>query len=66
VVFVAMGNPYLLSLLPKAGASLATYSTTLPSELSAVKALLGEIQGSGHLPVTIPEFAKIGDGLPLK
>jgi beta-N-acetylhexosaminidase len=66
VVFVALGNPYLLSLLPKAGASLATYSTTLPSELSAVKALLGEIPGSGHLPVSIPEFANIGDGLPLK
>lgn len=66
VVFVALGNPYLLSLLPKAAASLATYSTTLPSELSAVKALLGEIPASGHLPVTIPEFAKIGDGLPIQ
>jgi beta-N-acetylhexosaminidase len=61
-----MGNPYLLSLLPNAGASLATYSTTLPSELSAVKALLGEIQAGGHLPVSIPEFAQIGEGLPLK
>jgi beta-N-acetylhexosaminidase len=66
VVFVALGNPYLLSLLPKAAASIATYSTTLPSELSAVKALLGEISASGHLPVTIPEFAKAGDGLPIK
>jgi beta-N-acetylhexosaminidase len=66
VVFVALGNPYLLSLLPQAGASLATYSTTLPSELSAVKALLGEIQAAGRLPVTIPDFAKIGEGLPIK
>lgn len=66
VVFVALGNPYLLSLLQDAKASLATYSTTLPSELSAVKALFGEIPSSGHLPVTIPEFAKIGDGLPLQ
>jgi beta-N-acetylhexosaminidase len=66
VVFVALGNPYLLSLLPNARASMATYSTTQPSELSAVKALLGEIAGSGHLPVSIPDFAEIGDGLPLK
>jgi beta-N-acetylhexosaminidase len=66
VVFIAMGNPYLLSLLPNARASMATYSTTLPSELSAVKALFGEIPSSGHLPVTIPDFANIGDGTPLK
>jgi beta-N-acetylhexosaminidase len=66
VVFVALGNPYLLSLLPKARASLATYSTTLPSELSAVKALLGEITASGLLPVSIPEFANVGDSLPIK
>ncbi len=63
VVFVALGNPYLLSLLPNAAASLAVYSTTPPSEISAVKALLGEIDPRGHLPVTIPGFAKLGDGI---
>jgi beta-N-acetylhexosaminidase len=64
VVFVAMGNPYLLSLFPKSAASIATFSTTIPSEISAVKALFGEIAASGHMPVTITDFSKIGDGLP--
>jgi beta-N-acetylhexosaminidase len=64
VVFIAVGNPYLLSLLPKAAASMAVYSTTAPSEASAVKALLGEIAAGGRLPVTIPDFAKLGDGAP--
>jgi beta-N-acetylhexosaminidase len=53
-IFIAMGNPYLISLFPKTAASIATFSTTLPSEVSAVKALLGDIAATGHMPVTIP------------
>jgi beta-N-acetylhexosaminidase len=53
-VFIAMGNPYLISLFPKTAASIATFSTTQPSEVSAVKALLGDIAATGHMPVTIP------------
>jgi hypothetical protein len=30
-----------------------------------VKALFGEIPITGHLPVTIPGFAKYGDGIEL-
>jgi beta-N-acetylhexosaminidase len=63
VAIVAMGNPYLLSAFPKTAAYLATFSSTPPSELSAVKALFGEIAISGHMPVTIPGFAKCGDGI---
>jgi beta-N-acetylhexosaminidase len=65
VAIVAMGNPYLLSAFPKTAAYLATFSSTPPSELSAVKALFGEIPVSGHMPVTIPGFAKLGDGIQL-
>jgi beta-N-acetylhexosaminidase len=65
VAFVAMGNPYLLSVFPKTAAYLATFSSTPPSESSAVKALFGEIPITGHMPVTIPGFAKYGDGLQL-
>ncbi len=43
VAIVAMGNPYLLSAFPKTAAYLATFSSTPPSESSAVKALFGEI-----------------------
>jgi beta-N-acetylhexosaminidase len=65
VAVVAMGNPYLLSAFPKTAAYLATFSSTVPSEMSAVKALFGEIPISGHMPVTIPGFAKYGDGIQM-
>ena len=65
VVLVAFGNPYLMAGFPKAAADLDTFSTALPSETSAVKALFGEIAISGHTPVTIPGFAAYGDGLQL-
>jgi len=65
VVVVAMGNPYLLTAFPKTAAYLATFSTTPPSEMSAVKALFGEIPIGGHMPVTIPGFSKYGDGIQM-
>jgi beta-N-acetylhexosaminidase len=65
VAIVAMGNPYLLTAFPKTAAYLATFSSTPPSEISAVKALFGEIPIGGHMPVTIPGFSKLGDGIQL-
>ncbi len=65
VAIVAMGNPYLLSAFPRTAAYLATFSSTPPSESSAVKALFGEIPISGHMPITIPGFAKYGDGIQM-
>jgi beta-N-acetylhexosaminidase len=65
VAIVAMGNPYLLSAFPKTAAYLATFSSTPPSEVSAVKALFGEMPIAGHMPVTIPGFAKYADGIQL-
>ena len=63
VVLVALGNPYLLRSFPNVAAYLATFSTVPPSEDAAVKALFGEIEISGRLPVSIPDFAKYGDGI---
>lgn len=63
VVFIALGNPYLLRVFPKVAAYLATFSTTAPSEAAAVRAVVGETGISGKLPVTIPGYAQIGDGL---
>jgi len=65
VAIVAMGSPYLLSAFPKTAAYLATFSSTNPSEVSAVNALFGEIPTAGRMPVTIPGFAKLGDGIQL-
>lgn len=64
-VVIAMGSPYVIAGVPKAAAYLMTFSPTAPSEVSAIKALFGEIPITGHLPVTIPGFAKYGDGIQL-
>jgi beta-N-acetylhexosaminidase len=63
LVLIAMGNPYLMRNYPEVSAYMTTYSTVPPSEIAALKALLGEIPINGKLPVTIPNFAKLGDGI---
>lgn len=60
---VAMGNPYLASDFPKIENYMCTFSNATVSEVSAVKALFGEIPIRGHLPVTIPNVAERGAGL---
>jgi beta-N-acetylhexosaminidase len=63
VVLIALGNPYLLRSFPQVAAYLATFTTVPPAELAAVKALWGEIGIQGHLPVTIPSLARLGEGI---
>jgi len=63
VVVIAMGSPYVIAGVPRAAAFLATFSPTVPSEVSAIRALFGEVPITGHLPVTIPGVAKYGDGI---
>jgi len=66
LVLVALGNPYLLRSFPVVTAYLATFSNVAPSETAAVKALWGEIDIRGHLPVSIPGLAARGDGIQVK
>jgi beta-N-acetylhexosaminidase len=66
VIFVSVGsNPYLLMQFPKVAAYMATFSLTPFSEAAAVKGLFGEIPITGHLPVSIPGFASLGEGIQL-
>ena len=65
VALVAFGNPYLLRKFPRATAYLAAFSTMPTSEVAAIKALFGEMAIRGKLPVSIPGFARIGDGIQL-
>jgi beta-N-acetylhexosaminidase len=63
-VMVALGSPYVASSFPAVQNYLCTFSGTPGSEVSAVKALFGEIPIRGHLPVTIPGIAARGFGIP--
>jgi beta-N-acetylhexosaminidase len=60
---VAMGNPYVVSDFPGIQNYLCTFSNETVSELSAVKALFGEMPIHGHLPVSIPNVAQRGAGI---
>ena len=60
---LAMGNPYVAQDFPAIQNYLCTFSNASVSEISAVKALFGEIAIHGHLPVSIPNFAQRGAGI---
>ena len=62
-IVVAMGNPYFITQFPEIQTYVCTFSNAQVSELSAVKAMFGEIPMPGHLPVTIPNIATRGAGL---
>jgi beta-N-acetylhexosaminidase len=65
VAIIAFGSPYLIRSLPNVTAYMATFSTTTTSEEAVARALFGEIPISGHLPVTIPGIAKLGEGIQI-
>jgi beta-N-acetylhexosaminidase len=65
VILISLGNPYLLKAFPQAAAYLATFNPSPVSEAAVVRALFGEIPITGRTPVSIPGFAKIGDGIQL-
>lgn len=66
VTLVAFANPYLLRSFPKVAAYVTAFSTVPASEVAVAKALFGEIAIGGRLPVTIPEFARPGDGIQIE
>lgn len=61
-IVLAVGNPYLARDFPEVQNYLCTFSAAPVSEVSAVKALFGEIEIRGRLPVTIPGIAARGTG----
>lgn len=62
-IVLAMGNPYLATDFPDVQNYLCTFSAAPVSELSAAKALFGDIEIRGHLPVPVPGIAARGDGI---
>jgi beta-N-acetylhexosaminidase len=60
---IAMGNPYMAAEFPAVQNYLCTYSFATVSELSAIRALFGEMAIRGRLPVTIPGIAQRGAGI---
>jgi beta-N-acetylhexosaminidase len=61
---IALGSPYLIESFPQIRTYICAYAMATTSEISAVKALFGEIQNHAKLPVTLPGVAPRGFSLP--
>ncbi len=65
VVVISFGSPYFLRHFPELGAYICAYRYANEAQLAAVKALFGEIDIKGKLPVSIPGVFPRGHGLEL-
>ena len=63
MMVISFGNPYLLAALPESPGYLIAWGEHEVSQNAALRALLGLEAVSGRLPVSIPPFHGIGDGL---
>lgn len=63
MVVISFGSPYVLRQIADAPSYLCAYGTKPLAVRAAIRAIFGEIPLTAKLPVTIPGFHKIGDGL---
>jgi len=66
VVVVSFGSPYFLRHFPEVEAYVCMYRATAEAQTVAARALSGELDVAGRLPVSIPDLYPIGHGLELK
>ncbi len=62
-IVVSFGSPYLLSAFPTVGSYMLAWGDRDVSQRAALKALFGEEAITGRLPIPLPPFNGIGDGL---
>ncbi len=60
MAFVLYGSPYLISFVPDIPSYVLAYEYYPAAEEAALKAVLGEIEFKGRLPVELPGFYPIG------
>jgi beta-N-acetylhexosaminidase len=66
VVGVSFGNPYLLQNFPELRTYLVAYGDMPSLQQAAARALLGEIDVTGRLPISLPGLYARGSGIQLK
>ncbi|HSG08406.1 MAG TPA: glycoside hydrolase family 3 N-terminal domain-containing protein [Longimicrobiales bacterium] len=62
-VLLSFGNPYLLAAFPTVGSYLVAWGDREVSQNAALKALFGEEGIDGRLPIPLPPFHEMGEGL---
>ena len=63
---ISFGNPYLLTAMPGVSAYVAAYSPYPVSQRAAARALLGAIDITGRLPISLSALYPRGHGLEVK
>jgi beta-N-acetylhexosaminidase len=66
VVAVSFGSPYFLRHFPDVKAYVCMYRNTPETQQIAARALFGEMDVTGRLPVSLPGLYPVGHGLDLK
>ena len=66
VAVVSFGSPYLLSRFDDVDAYLCAFGFRWPSERAAAQAVVGTVEPSGKLPVTLSAEAAFGHALGYK
>jgi len=66
VVVLSFGNPYFLRSFPEADVYLCLYRNTPETQDLAARALVGEMDLGGKLPVSIPDLYPVGHGIVFK
>ena len=63
VVVTSFGNPYVLESFPGVGTYMLAWGGREVSQEAAVRAWTGEAAVTGRLPISLPPYHEIGDGL---
>ena len=63
VIAVSFGSPYFLLNFPEVDSYLCAYRYAPQAQVAAAKALFGEIDIQGKLPVSLPGLYPLGHGL---
>jgi beta-glucosidase-like glycosyl hydrolase len=66
LVGISFGNPYLLQSFPDLKTYMVAYGDMPSLQRAAARALLGEIDITGKLPITLPSLYARGTGIQLK
>ena len=63
LVVTSFGNPYVLSQFPEVGTYVLAWGQWDVSQRAAARALTGQTPITGRLPIAIPPYHQIGEGL---
>ena len=61
-VLISFGSPYLLQQTPTVSSYIIAWGPSQASQQAAARALLGRSAITGRLPISLPPFARFGDG----